>query len=221
MKKEASASQKWAFEIPPEPISESQISEIKTSQLVVVGEGLSGLCTALSAAEEGVETVIITASSKPVGRGGSVYATYSKAMEAAGYPGQELDNFYLQELSASSFNVDQRKWYSFYNNSETAMNWLIDMLELDGVRVVLEDGKEDDPEVRINLSETHDHFSPMGSVLPIRHNAGIEKTSKKTFGPRRGASIYNTVDRPMVRDEGGTGRDSSGHCAGSKGKYIK
>jgi succinate dehydrogenase/fumarate reductase flavoprotein subunit len=79
------ASRKWSFEIPPEPVPDSWISETVHAELVVVGEGLSGLCTALSALEEGLDTLIVTASEKPVGRGGSVAASYSKIMAAQGY----------------------------------------------------------------------------------------------------------------------------------------
>lgn len=49
------ASRKWAFEIPPAPIDNSMISKTVEAELVVVGEGMAGLCTALSALEEGVK----------------------------------------------------------------------------------------------------------------------------------------------------------------------
>jgi succinate dehydrogenase/fumarate reductase flavoprotein subunit len=215
------ASRKWAFEIPPEPIGENLISETRISELVVVGEGLSGLCTALSAAEEGVEAVIVTASSRPVGRGGSVYATYSKVMEAAGYPRQALDNFYLEELSASSFSVDQRKWYSFFNNSETAMNWLIDMLEADGVRVVLENGNEDDSESpTCQPVGTHAFlaegitFAGVGMTLAL-------KTLEKNFLARGGRVDYNTAARQLIREANGAGRVSAVVAQDQEGRYIK
>ena len=53
------------------------IAETVQAELVVVGEGMSGLCTALSAREEGLATIIVPASARPVGRGGSVAASYS------------------------------------------------------------------------------------------------------------------------------------------------
>jgi hypothetical protein len=54
--------QKWSFEIPPDPITDDQITNTYTADIVVVGAGLAGLCTACSA---------LTASSRPIGRGGS------------------------------------------------------------------------------------------------------------------------------------------------------
>lgn len=215
------ASRQWSFEIPPPPIEECLISETIHAELVVVGEGLSGLCTALSAAEEGVDTVIVTASSRPVGRGGSVNATYSKVMERLGYPRQELEDFYLEEFAANSFSVDQRKWYSYYNHSEAAMNWLIDMLEADGVRVELENGNIDDP-----ASPT---YQPIGTHAFMRGDVtfagtGITlalQTLEKNYLNRGGRVAYNTAAKQLVRADGGSGRVSAVIARTEDGKYVK
>ena len=133
-----------AFAVPPPPVPEAQISGTLSADVVVVGEGLSGLCAALSARQAGAETRIVTASSGPVGRGGSVFAAYSRVMAAHGLPRLDLSDFLLEEFAANSFQVDQRKWYSLLDRSEEAMNWLIDILEPEGIEVVLEDANEDD-----------------------------------------------------------------------------
>lgn len=215
------AARKWAFEIPPEPIDERLISETITTGLVVVGEGMSGLCTALSANEAGVDTIIVTASSRPVGRGGSVAASYSKIMQAQGYSRQEVENFYLQEFAAASYNIDQRKWYSFYNNSETAMNWLIDMVEADGVKVVLENDNEDEPCSPTNQPVGTHAF--IGSGITFA-GAGITlalKTLEKNYLLRGGRVAYNTVAKQLVRDNGGTGRVTEVIAQDREGKYIR
>ena len=133
-----------SFELPPEPVPEEKITETLTADVVVVGEGLAGLCAALSARQAGAETRIVTASAKPVGRGGSVFASYSRVMAEKGLPRQDLSDFFLEEFAANSFQVDQRKWYTLLDRSEEAMNWLIDILEREGIEVVLEDANEDD-----------------------------------------------------------------------------
>jgi succinate dehydrogenase/fumarate reductase flavoprotein subunit len=182
---------------------------------------MSGLCAALSAVEAGVDTLVVTASSKPVGRGGSVNATYSKLMERLGVPRQEFDDFYLEEFAANSFGVDQRKWYSYYNNSEAAMNWLIDKLEADGVRVVLENGNVDDP-----ASPT---YQPIGTHAFFGEGvtfagAGITlalKTLEKNYLAGGGRIAYNMTARQLVREIGGTGRVSAVVAQASDGRYIK
>lgn len=217
----ALAARKWAFEIPPEPIADAQIHETIEAELVVVGEGMSGLCTALSAVEAGVDTIIVTAGSRPVGRGGSVAASYSKVMEAHGYPRQEVESFYLQEFAAASYNIDQRKWYSFYNNSETAMNWLIDMLEADGVTVVLEKDNEDDPCSPTNQPVGSHAFMGQGVNFA---GAGIMlalKTLEKNYLAKGGRIAYNRVARQLVRDECGKGRISAVIAETREGKYIR
>ena len=133
-----------SFLTPPPPVPQAAVRECVETQVAVVGEGLAGLCCALRARQSGADTVIVTASSGPVGRGGSVFATYSKVMAEKGFPREDLDTFWLQELEANTFTVDQRKWYALLDRSEEAMDWLIDILREGGCDVVLEDANDDD-----------------------------------------------------------------------------
>ena len=136
----AETSQKeWAFEIPPEPIAEDSIAETVEADLVVVGAGTAGLVTAVSAAEEGLNVVVVSASEKPVSRGGSNNAVFCKAMQREGF--DKLTPFMFQkEIFYAGNQVDEAKWYKHYNNSETAMNWIIDMMEGAGYAVKVEKG---------------------------------------------------------------------------------
>ena len=70
--------------MPDAPITD--IAETVEADIVVVGAGTGGLTVANAAAEEGAKVVLISASSKPIGRGGSNHATYSKTMEALNIP---------------------------------------------------------------------------------------------------------------------------------------
>ncbi len=127
----------WSFEIAPDPVPEDQIAETVEADLVVVGAGTSGLVAANSAIEEGLSVVVVAASKAPVARGGSNNAVYSKAMEAAGIP--KMDVWDIQkEIMANYNSVDQRKWYRYYNNSETATNWMIDIMEGAGFYTAIE-----------------------------------------------------------------------------------
>ncbi|MDR0491587.1 MAG: FAD-binding protein [Oscillospiraceae bacterium] len=214
------ASGKWAFEIPPEPIDDSLITETVEAELIVVGEGLSGLCTALSAAEEGVGTIIVTASSKPVGRGGSVFAAYSKVMRELGYPKFDPTDFFLEEFASNSFNIDQRKWYSFYNNSETAMDWLIDMLQSDGVRIVLENGNEDDPfSPTTQPAGTHAFLGGDVSFAGLGITFAL-KTLEKNFVKCGGRIAYRNIAKQLIKDEK-TGRVASVVAVNADGGYTK
>ena len=215
------AAKKWSFEVPPQPIRENMISETVHADLIVVGEGFSGLCTALSAAEEGIDTVIVTGSSRPIGRGGSVFAAHSKVMRELGYPRLDVEDFFLQEFAASSYNVDQKKWYSFYNNSGEAMDWLIALLEADGISVILENGNEDDPH--------SPSYQPVGThsfITKDMTTAGVGimfalKTLEKNFLRRGGRVFHRTVAKQLVRDDGGKGRVSEVIALDQDGRYVR
>lgn len=127
----------------PPPLPDA-VSREERAEVVVVGEGLAGLCCALSARQRGADTLLVTASRGPVGRGGSVFASYSRVMAEHGLPRQDLDRFILQEFAANGFQVDQRKWYRLLDRSEEAMDWLTALVREAGVEVVLEDANEDD-----------------------------------------------------------------------------
>lgn len=214
------ASRKWSFEIPPEPIPDSKISETVEYDVVVLGEGMAGLCTALSAQEEGVPTVIVTASSRPVGRGGSVFAAYSKVMERQGYPRFDPTEFFLEEFAASSYMVDQRKWYAFYKNSEQAMNWLIDMVEADGAKVVLENANEDDPHSpTYQPVGTHSFMDDKTAVAGVGIHIAL-RILEKNFLARGGKVVYKTRGRQLVKDQE-TGRIRGVIAEDENGRYIK
>ena len=129
---------KWDFEIPPAPIPEDQIAEVIEDDIIVIGAGMSGLTTAYSAAENGASVTLFSGSSHPISRGGSNFAKNSKVMEERGIEPFDVNYFFYHEMRAASFQVDQKKWNRGYNNSEEAMNWLIDLVSEDGLKVILE-----------------------------------------------------------------------------------
>ena len=66
---------------PPAPIPEDEITETIENDIIVVGAGMSGLTTAVAAAEQGGKVTLFSASSAPISRGGSNFARNSKVME--------------------------------------------------------------------------------------------------------------------------------------------
>lgn len=217
----ATAAKKWSFEIPPDPIPDSDIANTIETEIVVVGGGTAGLVTANSAAENGAKVVLITASSIPISRGGSNHAVYSKVMEKAGFKPYDAGVFYKKELSNASYNVDQDKWFKFYNNSEEAMNWLIDKMEAAGYECVLEGGytDEDDPQF----------FMPPGAHAFIGDgvtSAGIGQplvvnTLAKTAEASGVTIVYKMVAEQLIREDNNTGRVTAVIAKGEDGKYIK
>lgn len=143
-----SADQQWGFEIAPEPISDSDIAETVESDVVVVGGGMSGLVTAAACAENGLNVTLISASKAPVSRGGSNNGVYSRVMQEMGVPRMDPTWFYRMQYAANGGNFKPALWYKFYNHSEEAINWIIDIASKAGIKTTIESGpehKEGDP----------------------------------------------------------------------------
>ena len=212
---------KWNFEIPPEPITD--IAETIEGDVVVVGAGTSGLCTAVSAAEMGLDVILVSASKTVVCRGGSNHATYSKVMEQEGFDRVDVERFYLSELAACSNRVDNRKWYKFYDNSEESMNWLIDMLEENGYHACLEMVNMDDPD-----SPT---YNPVGSHAFISDDmtfAGVGQpflveTLEKKLLELGGRIFYSNIAKQLIRGDkpnGTEGRVTGVICEREDGSHA-
>lgn len=123
---------KWSFETPPEPIKDSEIKKTVKADIVVVGAGMAGLSSALSAAEEGAKVVIIEKRKE--------YSTRGMHFAAIGTKIQERKNVtvdYVQGIRDiigwSGGSIKQELWWLWAKNSGPAFNWLLDMTEADGV----------------------------------------------------------------------------------------
>ncbi len=220
---------KWSFEIPPEPIADSDIAETIEADVVVVGCGTSGLMTANSAAEEGLETVIVSASTKPTSRGGSNNAVYCKAFEAQGYPRVPVEQ-YEKEIFCQTHKVDQRKWYQHYNHSEEAMNWACDLMEKAGYGITIEIGTPDD-EDSLYLQRTAAVGWDLNGQTPPEE--GLEVVTGKMqplfvwelarhLTDDLGGSIYyKNVAEQLVREDDNTGRVTAVICKRDDDTYAK
>ncbi|MDR0626916.1 MAG: FAD-dependent oxidoreductase [Bifidobacteriaceae bacterium] len=221
----ASLQQKWAFEIPPEPISDDQVAETIEADVVVVGAGTSGLCTANSATEEGLKVVVVAASAGPVSRGGSNNAIYSRVMERLGLPRTPAEQI-LKEVFYGSCNMDTKKWYKFYNSSETAMNWAIDLMEAGGYECGIEVTTPTDPNSLWAVPATsHGWLSKEVRATAMGQPFFVQRLAERLV--ELGGSIYwENIGRQLIRGEKANGTDGrvTGLIAerpdGSFAKYI-
>ena len=204
-----SASEKWAFEIAPEPITD--IAEEFDADVVVVGGGTSGLVTAVSAAEHGLNVTVVTAASVPISRGGSNNAAYSKKMEEMGIPRYSPEQI-RKEIALQYNSVDQKKWYKHYNNSEYAMNWLIDLMAEAGYDVAVEQGPSiDEDDIYFTAPSAHGFINEdndmVGMTQPFVVNALADKLVE--LG---GQILFKHIGRQLVR--GGVANGTEGRVTG-------
>ncbi|MEJ2739379.1 MAG: FAD-binding protein [Dehalococcoidia bacterium] len=57
---------KYSFETPPDPIPDTKISDTIEAEVIIIGAGTAGLVCANSAVENGLNVVLISASSRNV-----------------------------------------------------------------------------------------------------------------------------------------------------------
>lgn len=205
------ADAKWSFEIPPEPIPEDQITETVEADVIVVGAGTSGLCTAVSAAEQGLSVTLISASKAPVSRGGSNFAVNSKIMEREGIPPVDIDSVANRERMMASNNIDQNKWMRFLNNSEESMNWLVDLMEDHGVQMTIEMS----PPEKLFPKGDIQHVSPAAhAAIDENTVAGIGQplivnALAEILQELGGTVVYRMKAEQLIRDDNNTGRVSA------------
>ncbi|MDO4443657.1 MAG: FAD-dependent oxidoreductase [Slackia sp.] len=209
---------KWSFMIPPESIADEDISETIENDIIVVGGGMSGFTTAVSAAEKGAKVTLFSAASAPISRGGSNYARNSKVMEELGIEPFDPVPFYYHEMRAASFAVDQRKWMKGYNHSEEAMNWMIDIARESGLEVIMERDNTFD------LGPNYAHaFSTEGdsSMVSTGQQGAVEALEAKAqeYGVE---IIYDTKAEQLIREEGESGRVTGVVASRMNGEgYVK
>ena len=200
----------WAFEIAPEPIDDSQIDEVVEAAVVVLGSGTAGLVTAKSAQEEGLDVIVVSASSAPVSRGGSNNAIYSKEMEREGIERQPVYNI-VKEIAEQGCSVRQELWYKYYNNSETAMNWLIDLMEGQGLTTTIERASTLDKDYLWGQALASHAF--LGELDgEVYDNPGMTQpllvnTLARLFEQDGGTVYYSHIGKQLVRGGVANGRD--------------
>ena len=224
MTADKAAEVKWSFEVAPDPIPEDQISQTYTHDIVVVGAGLGGLCTAVAAAEKGADVIVFSASTKPISRGGSNHAVGSKYQIEKGieYNPEIARKIVKAEQTAGTYFMDKKKWMRWINNSAESIDWTIDLCEAKGLKTSLEPGFPD-PDGVIDVPPASHNFyndeQPFGALFgaPLQAQAFAD-----TFTDDLGGEIhYSTKALYLIRDDNNTGRVSAVVAQDADGNYVK
>ena len=114
----------YAWEVAPEPITEFA-AEVDTD-ILIIGAGLAGNATACAAAEQGTgkKITVVEKTESWVGRGGGFGAIKSKYMDEQGIVVDKVNgkqHWIAQCASRANEDLITR----FFNDSETASNWLL------------------------------------------------------------------------------------------------
>ena len=225
---ESYANAKWKFEVMPKeyPIDDSLITKTITNDIIIVGSGMSGLCTAVSAQEDGADVRVISAGAKAISRGGSNHAIGTKKQKEMGInytPDTEEGRHAAKvEKHSASCYIDERKWSTWINNSGTAMDWMIDKMASKGLKVALEPGYVDPDGILTVPAGSHSFWNekqPFGMLFgaPLCAQAYAD-----IFKENGGEIDFKTRALYLIREDNNTGR-VSGLVAQNleTGEYIR
>jgi fumarate reductase flavoprotein subunit len=116
----------------PEPISESQIKEKFTTDVLVVGAGLAGLVASLSAVEAGARVIAVERYTTSRYGGAYYAATTSKMMRELGNEADK-NKMVLEFMKLHDSRPDQKLIRLWADHSGAVMDWLFAMTEAAGI----------------------------------------------------------------------------------------
>jgi hypothetical protein len=232
------AGKKWAFEIPPAPISDSEIGEnVVNHEYVVIGSGISGLCAAVALAEEGADVIVVSAGNLAQSRGGSnqaINSSYQRELLTRANNGEDelikdgerdpwpnpytpqhaLEHVKLEQL-AGIYAMDKIKWSRWLENSGISMDWMIAKMRDKGLNVNLEPPYTDADGTLAAPPSVHNFYNSnttwgMGVFYGAPQCA--EAYARWLIDDYDCEIHYRTKALQLVRADNGTGRVSAVIC---------
>jgi fumarate reductase flavoprotein subunit len=126
----------YNFEIPPDPIPSSDIKKYINTEVVVVGAGIAGLSAAISAAEAGAKTILLEKMGTVQARGHDNAFIGSRLQEKLGIK-IDKDEIILNLMKYGANKPDQRLIRMWAEGSGKTANWLMDMTDAAGLKVII------------------------------------------------------------------------------------
>ena len=212
----------WSFEVAPEPITD--FAETISAEVVVVGSGMSGMCCAVSAAEEGLDVIVVSAGTTAISRGGSNQAIgtkYQKEMGVDYTPKDALEHVKIEQL-AGYYCMDKMKWSRWLKHSGESMDWMIDKMTGKGLKVNLEPPYADPDGTLAAPPSVHNFWNDENPLGVFQGAPLCAKTYADIFENDFGKKIYfKNRAVQLVRDDDNTGRVSAVICQREDGSYAK
>ena len=116
----------YSWETPPQPIPEDQIAETVTTEVLVIGGGISGLAASARCADKGLKVITLDKNEKTLALAGQIAAVNSRIMEEKGIT---IDKKVLAAdwLKMSGSRVQEDLLWIFLNRSAEGFHWMLDL----------------------------------------------------------------------------------------------
>lgn len=197
---------KFAWATPPAPVPESEIRETLSADVVIIGSGISGISSAVSAAEHGLSVIVIEKGPASVGHGHHFGVANCRYMRSRGYV-NDINDLKREFLRATSYRVNEEVLMSYLVNSEPAMDWLCDKAEKNGIRYNMN--------AACYKGEAYKEFP--GTIMFECGADGVVKFLCREALELGVKIIYNTPAQQLITENGRV----TGVVAKNDGGYIK
>ena len=119
---------KWgAWATPPPPVKDEQILEWYDTDVLVIGAGIAGMTCALRAAQTGSRVIVLEKTSSWTSRGANIGVVNSSMFRNAGYE-NDPEVIAREWIKRCGNRCDERLVWLYMNNSERAIDWLLDLV---------------------------------------------------------------------------------------------
>ena len=198
---EEEAPAKHSWEVKPDPIPESEIVKTVDTEILVIGGGYSGCCTAARASELGAKVILVEKSDTLHGNGvGGTGAVASKVLDAAGLTLDKVDS-QKRWVKTCGGRCRESLVAKFHNWSEEAMNWMIDIAEADGAQALISENHSNDI---VHKEDRTYHMFVGGETFGEFGMATFAPHLFRKFAEAHGAEfVYNSPAEQLVQDESG------------------
>lgn len=219
------------FMKPPAPIPASEIKGEETADVVIVGAGMSGLCAAISAAEEGAKVILLEKTNTVNFRGYDYAAVNSRVQRQVGNYIDPVD-VTREIMRFGAYKPNQKVVMQWVKHSGHVNDWLLDMALAKGCK--------------IQHIWTKDEMVAEGATLPTRPSMtfvleptqeAIEKAPKGMIGGKpviataytlwttaqdKGVDIrFNTPAIRLEREDGEDGRVTAVLAKNKDGQILR
>jgi fumarate reductase flavoprotein subunit len=213
-KQAAAPACKMSWEVAPPPIPPGEIKKTVTADVVVVGAGVSGVVTALSAAEGGAKVVVVEKMKKFSARGFDVAAVDSRLQKKMGIQ-IDVPTAIRALIKNCDKQVNEEFFWMFARYSGTVMDWMLDLIEPGGMYAKLSAARYQGPDyfeypvTHHILGGPHEKEGAFSDAVEI-----FEKKAKE-----QGADFhYSTPAIRLLREGKGP---VTGVIAGRAGSYTR
>jgi fumarate reductase flavoprotein subunit len=126
------ASRKMSWEIVPAPIPAREIKNTVTTEVVVIGAGIAGIATALSAAEGGAKVVVLEKGKTFSARGFDIAAVDSRIQKKMGIK-IDVPAAIRALIKNCDKQVKEELYWIWTKHSGKALDWILDQTEPAGL----------------------------------------------------------------------------------------